>query len=209
VVLLNRRKIKWLFFFALFQFSNLTSLTKQRLMKLTFTFFACLIITGSFGILSFRPETKSKMTAGEYNAQLISSQQAGTNYEWVWSVTNPNPGNGTNGTLQNLSHWSLAISDLVALQDIVSVAYSTDGINWVSLPVSFAIDKSQECYRGTVLKFDHGTSGSEPMYYQLVLNKDFTTGYTTANFKSGNTTGCYNGTVLGIGAPSGGDGTSR
>lgn len=179
-------------------------------MKLTFTFFCiCFAIAGTFGILSFKPETKSKTIVGEYDAQLVSSQQVGANYEWVWSVTNLNPGNGTDGTMQNLSHWSLAISDLVTLQDIVSVAYSTDGINWTNLPVSFAIDKSQECYQGTVLKFDHGTSGSAPMYYQLVVNKEFTTGYATANFKSGNTTGCYNGTVMGIGVPSDDGGTSR
>jgi hypothetical protein len=176
-------------------------------MKSAFTFFTCLIIAG-IGILSFRPATESKPTANEYNAQLISTQQVGTNYEWVWSVTNPNPGNGTNGTMQDLSHWSLAISNLVSLQDIVSVAYSTDGINWISLPVSFAIDKSQECYQGTVLKFDHGTTGGDPMYYQLVVNKEFTTGYTTANFKSGSKTGCYNGAVLGIGVPTD-DGSGR
>lgn len=171
-------------------------------MKTTFTFFCiCLAFAGTFGILSFRPQAKSEITTAEYDAQLVSSQQVGLNYEWVWSVTNPNPGNGNNGTLQNLSHWSLAISDLVTLQDIVSVAYSNDGVNWINLPVSFAIDKSQECYRGTVLKFDHGTSGTAPTYYQLVVNRELTTGYTMANFKSGNNTGCYNGTVLGIGVP--------
>jgi hypothetical protein len=145
--------------------------------------------------------TVSEDFTNTYDAQLVSTTPAGTNYEWVWSVTNHNFGNGTDGTLQNLSHWSLAISDMVTLQDLVSVWYSNDGVNWNPLPVSFAIDKSQECYMGTVLKFDYGTTGSNTTYYKLVVNKEFPSGYTLANFKSGQRTGCYNGTVMGIGTP--------
>jgi hypothetical protein len=164
--------------------------------------FLSFAIAATFGILAFK--TKPSPTSATYNAQLVSTQQTGSNYEWVWSVSNPNPGSGTNGTLQNLSHWSLAISDLVTLQDIVGVAYSSDGVNWTPLPVHFAIDKSQECYLGTVLKFDYGTTGSAPTYYQLIVNKDFPTGFSLANFKSGNKTGCYNAPVMGIGNPTDG-----
>lgn len=163
------------------------------------------VAVGYVGLSSFTKQPVSKKFVNEYNAQLVSHQQTGSTYEWVWTVTNPNPGNGLNGTMQNLSHWSLAISDLVSLQDIVSVSYSTDGINYMPLPVALAIDKSQECYRGTVLKFDQGTTGSAPTYYKLELNRDFGTGYTMANFKSGSKTGCYNGTVVGL-APDAGDG---
>jgi hypothetical protein len=178
-------------------------------MKLRSTvLFASLVTAGAIGIMSFKPVNSQRKitTEATYNAQHISTVQAGSNYVWTWSVTNPNPGNGTNGTLQNLSHWSLAVSDVVSLQNIVSVAYSTDGINWVNMPISYAIDKSQECYTGTVLKFDHGTTGDAPTYYQLVLNTEFTTGVTTANFKSGAKTGCYNGTVEGPGIPDDGSG---
>jgi hypothetical protein len=172
-------------------------------MKLVSTSFLMLFaFVGYFGMTSFKPATvNSSLFVGEYDAQFVSTQPTGANYEWVWSVTNPNPGNGTNGTMQNLSHWSLAISDMITVNDIVSVAYSTDGINWSSLPVSFAIDKSQECYTGTVLKFDRGTIGGAPTYYKLVVNRDLPMGYSTTNFKSGQRTGCYNGTVMGIGEP--------
>ncbi|MFL5809510.1 MAG: hypothetical protein ACJ749_08305 [Flavisolibacter sp.] len=163
----------------------------------------CLIaiaIVGFFGLTAFKPLTKtSSIYVGEYNAQLISHQPTGGNYEWVWTVTNPNPGNGSNGTMQNLSHWSLAISDMVTDNDLVQVAYSTDGITWTDLPAHFAIDKSQECYTGTVLKFDYGTTGGAPTYYKLVVDKDFSEGLSTANFKSGSKTGCYNSIVTGIG----------
>ena len=168
------------------------------------------VCVGYFGMTSFKPVTKSSaLFDNEYDAQFISTQQTGANYEWVWSVANPNYGNGTNGTMQNLSHWSLAISDMITINDIVSVAYSLDGINWTSLPVSFAIDKSQECYLGTVLKFDYGTSGTAPTYYKLVVNRDLPTGYSTTNFKSGQRTGCYNGTVMGIGEPPIEEGTEK
>jgi hypothetical protein len=161
-----------------------------------------LAVAASVGMSSFTTKEVSKPLFNEYNAQHISTISVGSTYEWTWSVTNPNPGNGDNGTLQNLSHWSLAISDLVSVQDIVAVQYSTDGINWHNLPVSMAIDKSQECYTGTVLKFDYGTSGGTPTYYKLVVDQYFTTGATIANFKSGKVTGCYNGSVTGIGTPS-------
>jgi hypothetical protein len=173
-------------------------------MKLRSTvLFASLLTAGAIGIMSFKPVNSQRKitTAATYDAQHISTVQAGSNYVWTWSVTNPNPGNGNNGTLQNLSHWSLAISDVMSRDNIVSVAYSNDGINWVSMPVSYAIDKSQSCYAGTVLKFDHGTTGSAPTYYQLVVNQDFSAGTTTANFKSGANTGCYNGTVEGPAVP--------
>jgi hypothetical protein len=153
------------------------------------------------GFTSFTNKTAEKTLSDEYLAQLVSTTQVGSNYEWQWTVTNLNPGDGSGETMQDLSHWSLAISDLVTLQDIVSVQYSLDGTTWINLPVSLAIDKSQVCYPGPVLKFDFGTKGGAPTHYKLTVNKFFTQGLTTSNFKSGKITGCYNGTVDGIGTP--------
>lgn len=175
--------------------------------KFTLALIAVLSVT-SLALVSFRTASKST-TDDTYDVQFISTQQVGSNYEWVWTVTNPNPGNGSNGTLQNLSHWSLAISDLVTYDDLVQVAYSNDGTNWTTMPLSFAIDKSQDCYAGVVLKFDHGTTGSAPTYYKLVVNKEFTSGPTLANFKSGSRTGCFNATVNGIGVPTTPGGNDR
>jgi hypothetical protein len=163
-----------------------------------------LVLLGYVGMTSFTsvPPKKKAAFDATYDAEYISTVQVGNNYEWTWSVTNPYPGSGTDGTtLQNLSHWSMAISDLVTINDIVGVQYSLDGINWMDLPVSLAIDKSQECYLGSVLKFNYGTTGSAPTYYKLTVNKYFTSGSTLANFKSGAKTGCYNGTVTSIGVP--------
>jgi hypothetical protein len=165
----------------------------------TLSFIAAAII-GMVSLSAFttKPEEK-KPVMNEYNAQLMSTVYNNGNYEWTYSVTNPNPGDGSGETLQDLSHWSLAISDMVTTSDLVAVQYSTDGIKWNNLPVSLAIDRSQDCYTGSVLKFDFGTKGGAPTYYRLIVNKYFTTGVTMANFKSGKITGCYNGTVEGIG----------
>lgn len=150
-------------------------------------------------------EATTENTSATYDAALIEVSQTGASeYAWTWTVTNPVPGNGRDGTtLQNLSHWSMAAGDMIQHSNIVSVSYSLDGIGWTELPVNLAIDKSQDCYTGTVLKFDYGTIGSQPTYYKLVVNQPFSQSVTLANFKSGKFTGCYNGYVASLGAPAG------
>jgi hypothetical protein len=171
----------------------------MNLMKAKSMFIALLIVASFVGFTSFTTESKAKSTETSlYNVALVSHTQTGSNFEYTWSVTNPNPGNGSNGTIQNLSHWSLAISEVVELQDIVAVEYSYNGTTWYSLPIVYAIDKSQDCLTTKVLKFDAGTSGSEPTYYRVVMNQDYVEGTTTANFKSGTKTGCYNASVPGM-----------
>ena len=141
-----------------------------------------------------------------YDVQLVSNTPDGSIFEWVWAVTNPVPGNGKDGTLQDLSHWGLAISSAVLPQDIVSGAYSTDGITWHPTTVSMGVDPSQNCYTEPVVKFNIGTHSDEMMQYKLVLNQDFGAGSTEAVFKSGKTTGCYVGMVEG---PTDGSGAVR
>ena len=155
-------------------------------------------------VAAFDTAVSTENAAITYDASLIEVSQQGANeYAWTWTVTNPNPGNGSDGTLQNLSHWSMAVGDVIRHSNIVSVSYSLDGLGWTELPVSLAIDKSQDCYTNTVLKFDYGTVGSEPTYYKLVVNAPFAQSVVTANFKSGKVTGCYNGYVASLGAPGG------
>ena len=136
-------------------------------------------------------KTKSAPLCGTYTTQLISNQAVGLNTEWIWTVTNPNPGNGTNCTLQNLSHWNLVLPDCVTNEHIVSAAYSTDGNSWINLPAQIAVDPSSTCYSGLVLKFDYGTNGSAPTYYKLVTSGGVVPGPVAAVFKSGSRTGCH------------------
>lgn len=135
-----------------------------------------------------------------YNISLLSRKSNGDGtYTWIWSVTNPNPGNGKNGTVQDLSHWGISLGECAGLGDIVSAATSTDGIHWNSFSPSLKVDKSQDCYTAEVLKFDVGTNGSKTTYYQVTLNKNFTTEKRDAYYKSGANTGCGTFTICGIG----------
>ena len=135
--------------------------------------------------------TKSAQDCGTYTTNLISMQPFGLDNEWIWTVTNPNPGNGLNCTLQNLSHWNLILPSCITNANIVSAAYSLDGNSWISLPAQIAVDPSSTCYAGLVLKFDFGTNGSAPTYYKLVTTGGVTLGLLTAVFKSGSRTGCH------------------
>ena len=128
---------------------------------------------------------------------------------FVWTITNPRPGNGSNGTLQNLSHWSFipgCAGDQGLEQnwsDIISADYSTDGgttWNLISPTPTLQPDPSQTCSNANVFKFDHGTSGSTPTKYRIRLSGNYASSLDNfAIFKSGAKTGCCTRTVPGIG----------
>lgn len=150
-------------------------------------------------VMSFENHPKTVPTDVYYQVDYISTTQVGSKYEWVWKVTNPFPGNGKNGTtLQDLSHWDLVLGSCITQADLVSAAYSNDGINWHTLPATIHVDPSQSCYTQPVMKFDIGLNDDEPTYYKLVVNRPLTQGYMPAVFKSGRNTGCYVGTILGM-----------
>jgi hypothetical protein len=159
----------------------------------------CFFLASSF---THYPAHKTFFNA--YDVQLVSNNGAGSNYEWIWKVTNPDPGNGLNGTLQDLSHWSLILPECITQSNIVSAAYSHDGLMWTPLSSSIGVDPSQGCYTAAVLKFDVGFSGTTTMYYKLVVNQPYIAGVTTAVFKSGKRTGCYVGMIEGITCDPGG-----
>lgn len=161
---------------------------------------AIIALIGYIGFTSFVSNSARKTLSEGYTVTLQSnSQDPEGNYEWVWAVTNPNPGNGTNGTLQDLSHWALILPSCVGQSNIRATAYSTDGISWQPLNASIGVDPSQNCYTGPVLKFDVGTSGSSTTYYKLTVDSYYNSGFVTGVFKSGKRTGCYTSADLIIG----------
>jgi len=148
---------------------------------------------------SFENHPKTTPVDVYYQVDFLSTTQVGTNYEWVWKVTNPFPGSGKDGTtLQDLSHWSIVLGSCVTQADLVSAAYSTDGMTWHSMSATIAVDPSQTCYTQPVMKFNFGLNDEQPTYYKLVVNRPFNGGYTPAVFKSGRFTGCYVGSIWGI-----------
>lgn len=129
-------------------------------------------------------------STGPFSITLESRTQVGSNWEWIWSVQNPNPGNGTGGTVQNLSHWGMELGFCVTLNSIVSAAYSPDGVTWTGFTPTYQVDPSQTCYTSPIFKFDFGTTGGNKSYYKVVVNRYFEIGSVVGYYKSGKTTGC-------------------
>jgi hypothetical protein len=116
-------------------------------------------------------------------------------FTWTWSVFNPNLGNGSNGTAQNLSHWVVKLGSCVLFENVVGGAISTDGTTFTPFTPTWEQDASflNTCgvSTGNVLKFDKGTTGAAKSYYQLTINRDVEIDTEVlAHYKSGNNTPC-------------------
>jgi len=133
-----------------------------------------------------------------YIITLESHTLVNGNWEWVWSVYNPNPGNGNNGTAQNLSHWGMQLASCVNYSSVTGAAYSSDGLSWTDFTPVNQTDPSQGCMTSPVIKFDFGTSGSTKSYYRLTVNQDYTEGPAIGYYKSGSRTGCCTFSFTGI-----------
>ncbi|HZI52898.1 MAG TPA: hypothetical protein VFD56_04325 [Chitinophagaceae bacterium] len=133
------------------------------------------------------PTTASNSEA--YTIELIGPNQVNENWEWVWSIKNNNPGNGQNGTVQDLSHWGMSLGSCLDWTSVLSAAYSNDGTNWISFTPAFQVDPSS-CLNVPVLKFDFGTQGSKTSYFRLILNSWYPVGGAVGYYKSGRKSGC-------------------
>lgn len=134
------------------------------------------LAVASFATFSgFRSEKKITPPAVPYSIQKLSENVSigGGLYQWSWALNNPNPGNGDNGTLQDVSHWSVPFNAATEAA-LVSAEYSFNGINWFSTsPVMDRDPSIRACTGIDVLKFDVGTSGTAPTYYRITLNTRF------------------------------------
>jgi hypothetical protein len=131
------------------------------------------LFAASFITLSSFLNKKTSTTVDSYQIVLVSKTTSGSVTEWSWSVSNPNPGNGSNGTLQDISHWSMPLN-AAAEAALISAFYSYDGVTWYSTSPTVDRDPSiKQCTSTDVLKFDIGTSGAAPTYYRACYNGDF------------------------------------
>ena len=165
----------------------------------TFTFIAA-IVTLSASLSSFDSTSKTTATTS-YTITLLGIEKSGINDVWTWTLTNTNPDNGLNGTLQNVSHWSLPLCP-AAEAALVSAEYSYDGIHWMSSSIQIERDPSiRLCTREDVLKFDAGTSGTTPTYYRATFNRVFTVDAWAQSYikTGGGLQGCNMYTYTGIG----------
>ena len=124
-----------------------------------------------------------------YSITLLSKTQSGGNFDWTWAVKNNRPGNGNNGTAQDMSHWGMTLGYCLDNNSIVSAAYSHDGTHWNDFDPTLSIDPTA-CIVAPVLKFDFGTNGSSTSYFRLTVNQDFGSGMAVGYYKSGSNTGC-------------------
>jgi len=153
------------------------------------TILASVVTALIFGLSAFTSVKTANVDS--YQIALVDKSIDGTNQTWTWTLTNPNPGNGNNGTLQNVSHFDIALS-ASAESALVSGDYSFDGIVWVSIPLEVVRDPSiRQCTTTDVLKFNAGTVGGQPTYYRLTLSQTFESNpYSTSWINSGSKTGC-------------------
>lgn len=134
-----------------------------------------------------------------YTVTLISRTPFNGNWVWTWKVQNTNPGNGSNGTAQGLSHWGFMMppGGCVNTNLIVSAGYSPNNSTWTNFTPAIGVDPSS-CINVPVFKFNYGTSGNAPSYFRLVINQDLLPGWVDGYFKSGKKTGCNSFQFIGI-----------
>ena len=146
------------------------------------------------------PVAPAVCNSNAYTIVLESKTLVSGNWEWVWSVRNPNPGNGTNGTSQDMSHWGMQFGSCFAWADVAGAAYSTDGNTWTSFTPTYQADPSQGCVTTPVLKYSVGTSGTAKTYYKLVLSKNYSVNAAAFGYyKSGARMPCCTFTFNGVG----------
>lgn len=157
-------------------------------MRKNFILSSCLFVSSLIIFSAFTTGKKiKKPVVSSYAITLLDRTMTGTAEEqWTWELVNPNPGNGNNGTLQDVSHWSMALPP-VAEAALVSAEYSRDGNTWHSVTIEMERDPSiRVCTSIDVLKFDVGTTGSQPVYYRATFNQKFNyNAYATSYIKTG------------------------
>jgi len=154
----------------------------------------------SEGVSGNKPLAPATCNPNAYVITLESKTLVAGNWEWVWSVYNPNPGNGSNGTSQNMSHWGMQFTSCFDWTHVLGAAYSFDGTTWTTFTPAYVVDPSQGCVTTPVLKFAAGTTASNKTYYRLVLSMNYDVlsnafGY----YKSGAQMPCCTFTFSGVG----------
>jgi len=163
----------------------------------------------SSGQTGSKPVAPTTCNSNAYTITLESRTLVAGNWEWVWSVFNPNPGNGLNGTVQDMSHWGMQFSTCFNWEHVAGAAYSFDGITWTTFTPAYVTDPSQACVTTPVLKFAAGTSGGAKTYYKLVLTMNYDPVNTAFGYyKSGSRMPCCTFNFTGVGCLHVGEGCS-
>lgn len=130
-------------------------------------------------------KTSGNCIAAAYSIVLESRTLINGNWEWVWSIENLNPGNGNNGTAQDLSNWGIRLGACFNVSSLVGAAYSSNGTDWTEFTPSIQPEPSQNCLSTPVLKFDFGTTGTTKSWYRLTISEEYPVGNGLGYYKSG------------------------
>ena len=122
--------------------------------------------------------------ASPYEINLLQrTQQPDGTWLWIWGVRNPKPGDGTNGTIQDLTHWSMQLPECIKAENIklAKSAYYNQLFQYF-FPVIGPDAAYTNCPPGSpdvtggatnLLRFKPGTLGSDVSVYALVLDKEY------------------------------------
>ncbi len=147
---------------------------------------------------------------GDYQISM-DMEYVGNTTVFIWTVYNPKPGNGSKGTIQDLSNISfeangcatpgLGLQDLWS--DVLEMSYNLNNdAGWITIsptPIIQPNPSIRNCSDANVFKYDVGTYKNTPTMYKLVLLGKWNSAMNTVWFKSGVNTGCCSKEVLGVG----------
>jgi hypothetical protein len=121
-----------------------------------------------------------KLCSSPYQISLMVREQLpdGT-WLWVWGIKNPNPGDGSNGTVRDLGHWNIQLPDCIKLSNIKAAKMAYQGQLYTYFTPVIESDKTYAACDKDVtngrqlLKFNLGTIGSQVTLYGLILDKEY------------------------------------
>lgn len=125
-----------------------------------------------------------KLCSSPYEISLLQrSKLPDGTWLWIWGIKNPNPGNGTNRTIQDLNHWNIQLPECISLSNIKAAKMAYQGQLYTYFtPVIEADPTYINCPQGSaadvtngakLLKFNLGTIGSQVTLYALILDKEY------------------------------------
>jgi hypothetical protein len=178
-------------------------INKSVLQTLTLTLLSVLSFTGLYAKKPFNHVA----TVCGFSVTSTAVYDAATNRTtFTWQVYNTNPGNGSNQTFQDLSHFTMGLANCTPAYTPNFVRNSGRINGGSSFDPSYNDDRSSDCSGSTnVLKFDAGTRGRDVTTYSVQVQGNVGLAPVTAYFKSGNNSygdrNCCSGTIMGIGCP--------
>jgi hypothetical protein len=137
------------------------------------------------------PEVSNTNLAGDicskpYEISLVRrGLRADGNWEWIWGVKNTSPGDGTKGTLKDITSFAITLPECIKLSNIKAsyafVIHGPDQYHTGFTPTYQPDNTFKDCSISSVdvtqgkpvVKFNFGTRGNVITYYEIILDKEY------------------------------------